>query len=114
MKKLTKNKIKFIVDNFYEKSTIDYKKLEKLKSAEELHFLAKIYNWDFDLNVLRKIIQSPNCDKATALMIFWRACPEDILEFSNEEEAGYESESYNLIQEIIEKYLANKFEKNGR
>jgi len=109
MKKLTKTKIKFIVENFFEKNDIDLKKFEKLKSPEELHFLADIYNWDYDFTVLRKIIQSQYCDKGTALMIFWRACPEDILEFSSEKEASIHGQAYKLIQEIIERYTKDKF-----
>lgn len=112
MKNLSKNKIKFIVDNFFERGDINLKFFEKLKSKEELHFLAEIYNWDYDITVLRKIIQSPYCDKGTALMLFWRACPEDILEFSNETKADYESDSYNLLQEIIEKYAKDEFKTN--
>jgi hypothetical protein len=47
----------------------------KITHPAELHFLAYIYNWDDDAIVLKWILESPLCSRATANLIFWRCLP---------------------------------------
>jgi hypothetical protein len=51
----------------------------RLKSAtpDEWHSVAEEWNWDQDIAPLYWIIRQPQCDKATALTVFYRASPED-------------------------------------
>jgi Domain of unknown function (DUF4274) len=51
----------------------------RLKSAtpDEWHSVAEEWNWDQDIAPLYWIIKQPQCDMATALTIFFHACPED-------------------------------------
>ncbi|MCA6431233.1 MAG: DUF4274 domain-containing protein [Cytophagales bacterium] len=102
-------KSKFIRNKFFEVSfrgdgddKADRSDFEKLKTSAELHYLASIFNWDDDLNVLDWIISSPMCDKATALLIFWRAQPADYTEFENENEVeSFGVDAYRIVKKII-------------
>lgn len=54
----------------------------RLKAAtpDEWQSVAQEWNWDQDIAPLYWIIRQPQCDKATALTIFFRASPEDAAE----------------------------------
>ncbi len=47
--------------------------LEEETSGEELHRYMEEYNWDDGLEVPYFIMQHPNCELATALLMFWLA-----------------------------------------
>ncbi|MDO5077072.1 DUF4274 domain-containing protein [Corynebacterium sp.] len=49
-----------------------------ITSPEELHYLAKDYNFDDGFWVLEQIINNPFCDIRTARMLFWLSEPEYI------------------------------------
>ncbi|WP_052248439.1 DUF4274 domain-containing protein [Chryseobacterium taiwanense] len=105
----------FIKENFFELSFRDEKPdFEKFKtlSSVELHYLVDIYNWDDGVEVLLWIVNSNKCDKATALMIFWRACPDYYLEKEENELDVYEREINHLLKTIIESFKSNKFKRS--
>lgn len=79
---ISKQREKYIYDNFFENPEPDFQKLVMLKTPEELHYLATIMNWDFQFPIIRWISEQPVCSKATALMIFWQAQPTDFLCYS--------------------------------
>lgn len=67
------NRENFIKENFFELSFKDKKpEFEKFKTlnSTELHYLADIYNWDDDIEVLFWIINSDKCDKRNSFNDF--------------------------------------------
>ncbi len=109
---------KFINDKFFEVSfkgngedKVNRDDFDKLKSAKELHYLASIFNWDDDTEVLEWIINSPLCDKGTALLIFWSSQPDFYTRFENEQEAEYERDTFRLIRNIIKNYQDGFYKK---
>ena len=76
----------------------------------EYHLIAGNYNWDDGAEVLTWIIESPLCDKGTALMIFWRAQPDFYTQFLSVEEADYEAEVYQLVRAIMSKWEAGFYQ----
>lgn len=46
-----------------------------LVGPDEWHQVADQWNWDNGSDPLRWIVEQPNCDRATALLIFWRGEP---------------------------------------
>lgn len=48
---------------------------QAVTKPEELHYLAKDYNFDDGYWPLEQIIKNPNCDIRTARMIFWHCTP---------------------------------------
>jgi hypothetical protein len=114
------NKEKFIIDNFFEFSfrneddnyLPDYKLFERLNSTDQF-YLAEIYNWDDGVEVMRWIIESPKCDKGTALSIFWKAEPYYYFEKSESEIEDYEKDCFLLLRRIVEKFNNKEFKKSN-
>ncbi|HAB52522.1 MAG TPA: hypothetical protein DCE80_10205 [Ignavibacteriales bacterium] len=100
MKKLTQKRIKFLVDNFFEQPDIDYSLFDSIQNREELHFIAEIFNWDYDIELLKRIINNPICDKGTALLIYWLSCPGFYTQFDSIDEVDINPEVFELIKEI--------------
>lgn len=52
------------------------------RDPDDWHRLALFGNWDFiEPALLRRIAERPDCDRATALALFWKSQPEYYLEF---------------------------------
>lgn len=71
--------------------------LQEETSAEELHLFMEEYNWDDGLEVPYFVMLHPNCELATALMIFWLA--EGDFMFEDNFESMYD------VEEVEWKYL---------
>lgn len=71
--------------------------LEEETSGEELHQYMEEYNWDDGLEVPYFIMQHPNCELATALLMFWLAEGDYIFEDDFEE--------MDFIDEVEFKYF---------
>lgn len=81
--------------------------ISMLESAEELHIFAVNWNWDWGIRPLIEIIQSPLCDKGTALLIYWYCSPVAFYKRHRSEETvidGYEQTIYRLMKEAEQKY----------
>ena len=91
----------FDVDLENEEETIpDFKKFKTLNSAEQ-YYLADNYNWDDGPKVLQWIVDSSNCDKGTACLIFWRAEPDYYFDYTSNTVDEYEKDIWLLLQSII-------------
>jgi hypothetical protein len=85
--------------------------MNKKENAEHLHEQAKHYNWDNGMEGLYQIILDDNCDKATALMIFWMGRPEWDLQFENREDVdSFRLDEYDFLEYLQEEYLTGKFD----
>ncbi|GAA3994257.1 hypothetical protein GCM10022408_00680 [Hymenobacter fastidiosus] len=106
---------RFIVDNFFEQSFQGKEpgksQFDKLNSSTELHYLASIYNWDDGTALLEWVVNHSKCDRATALMIFWRSEPDFYTRFNSESEADFEADVFRLVRLIVSNFEANKYKK---
>ena len=76
---------------------------------DDWHRFAMEGNWDFhDPAVYQWIVSQPDCDKATALLYFWKAQPEYELEYPDASNA-HDREGYALINFIRERWLAASY-----
>lgn len=84
----------------------DLEELYQLESPIELHEIILHYNWDDGIEIPRAVINNKNCDKGTALMVYWLACPGYYCQYENRDKVSgqYEIASYDLIDEIEQKY----------
>lgn len=108
---ITHERAEFLIQHFFEFSfghedddeagLPDRAAFDTIDNPLELHFVADNYNWDDGEEVLNWIINSPLCDKATAMMIFWRAQPDFYTERATKEDAGIEEETWELLQNIM-------------
>jgi hypothetical protein len=79
------------------------------RDSSELFLFARLWNWDGDeVETLRAIIESPVCSKATALMIFWRAIPEDFF-LGPLFDLPYQVDLLKLLRDIQERFLSGSF-----
>lgn len=72
---------------------------------DDWHYIAHIHNWGDELDVLYWIVSQPECDKATARLLFWKGEPTCYV-FEECEEVMGES-SYSV--EPLLKHIADRF-----
>jgi hypothetical protein len=116
---LSKSKCDFIRQNFFQWSferpadhIADQNLFKKLTHPAELHYLAKIYNWDDGASVLLWVLDSDLCTRSTANFLFWRAAPDWYLRCDiNDLDScpDYNRDGFMVIQKIVQKYKANSF-----
>lgn len=78
---------------------------------DDWHRLVLYGNWDFvDAGVWRDIAMQPDCDRATALAIFWMASPEYYVEFASRETVPEVNRAgYDLINTIRARWQAGDY-----
>ncbi len=85
--------------------------LSEVETSEELHQFAGNFNADGNIDVLRKVICHPLCDRGTALMVYCMGRPGFYyrkLEKKKQLRPG-QQEAFALLQEIEKKYQAGEF-----
>jgi Domain of unknown function (DUF4274) len=85
-------------------------RLEKM-GPDGWHRIALYGDWDFiEPEVWHWIVTRPECDRATALAIFWKAQPEYYLRYSGEKEVpASERDSYALLALIRDRWAAGRY-----
>jgi hypothetical protein len=84
----------------------------ELQHPAELHYLAHIYNWDNDATVLKWVLESPHCSRATANLIFWRSLPSYFEESDFSEPSTcppYCEAGFALIPMVLQRYRKGDF-----
>ncbi len=107
MEILSDDTINWLQETFFERQ-VSREEFEELTKAEELHQVVDNYNWDEGPELLQWIIESPLCDKGTALLIFWRANPVYHTQYS-EDPKNWNSGGYQLVQAVLKKWQENGF-----
>lgn len=83
-----------------------------MNHSERLFAQANHHNWDDGLEKLYKILKNKDCDRATALLIYWRCQPDYYRQFSSEEEIpSYNRDAYELKKYIEAAIAENKYTK---
>ncbi len=79
--------------------------MRKPFSTEDLYRRAQTHNWEEGFRFLRNILEHQNCDKGTALMMYWNSNPEYFTRYESEEDAqSWERANYRFLKLIEEKY----------
>ena len=69
--------------------------------AEKLHAFAQHWNHDGGLEPLTRVVRLPQCELATAKLVYWRLDPIWYLQFGGRSQVpGHAQEGFDLIQEI--------------
>ena len=92
-------------------ATRKYKKsLAEIESPEELHQLAWNHNWDDGIQFLEWMVEHPQCDKGTALLIFWLGEPAFHFRFSKRNEVSdWAFPTWKFLKKLSERYLEESF-----
>lgn len=83
---------------------------KQLQTPREFHRFARDWNWDDGFKPLQWIINQPQCDKGTALLIYWHAAPKWFCQFGSRDEviaANQDVKLYDFIKEIEAKFGSN-------
>lgn len=69
---------------------------------DERHWVAQNWNWDLGEEVLYWIVSRPDCDRATALDVFWNGQPEYFLRFGGDRSNvdDFSKDGFDLVSEI--------------
>jgi hypothetical protein len=80
--------------------------LRTSSTPDERHVAADIWNWDYSHAPLLWMIRQPDCDKATALTIFFKGQPFYYLEFvaDRTKVPGHSLEIYDFLVEIRQRF----------
>lgn len=89
-----------------------YRFLATDATPEDWHKFAMYANWDsHDPAVFEWIVSQPECDKATALLFFWKSSPEYELECPEASNA-FSRDEYPLINLIRERWIRGDFKQS--
>ena len=81
--------------------------------ATTLHEFARDWNCDGGLEPLAQVIRLPQCELATAKLVYWRMDPIWYLQFKTRSEVPYHArEAFDLVEEI-ERRVRDKFYREG-
>lgn len=95
--------------------TLDRRVFEKFDTPEALHYLAQNWSWETEegVQVIRWICESRNCSKATALLIFWLAQPQDYTAYRFGSKVPFDNGVFAIVQMIIRRYTGNEYQHYG-
>jgi hypothetical protein len=83
---------------------------DQLQTSEEVHLYALCYNWDDGDESMRRLIDHPEIDAGTALLIYWRASPSFFCQFATRDEVPEWTRScYDLIKEIERRFIEGSY-----
>jgi hypothetical protein len=85
LRKQDYNELKQIIDSFKEKLLEFEDETNAETEWEEIHYALSNYNFDAGISFPRAIVSHPDCDKGTALMLFWRLSPDNYTQFDRED-----------------------------
>lgn len=111
VKLINKHFFEFSFDEEDDEIIPDFDIFQTLTSAEQ-YYLASIYNWDDGIAVLDWIIDSPKCNKGTAIMIFWMSEPDYYFDYTKDSIDDWAEDVWRLLQKIIAKFNKNEFKKS--
>ncbi|MFK7748889.1 MAG: DUF4274 domain-containing protein [Kordia sp.] len=95
-------------------SRFRWKKQIVTATAKEIHSFAVYYNWDNGTKFLRWAIKQPQCDKGTALCIYWHGSPEYYTQFASKKETdSWAQDAYALLAAIEKRIKKNDFKTNN-
>ncbi|MDR3295690.1 MAG: DUF4274 domain-containing protein [Clostridiales Family XIII bacterium] len=117
MSELSAERKEFLNTHFYDgMDEPDRNIFESLSTPEELHYIAENHNWDDGTMVLRWIAESPLCSEATALVIFWRAQPDDFTKYKLNAKTVSQYDDmdvFDLIRTVLARYEKGLYAKTS-
>ena len=105
--------LKTLVEELEE--TLSKDSFTKFTSPAELHYLAQNWPWETreEIQILHWICESDICSKATALMVFWLAQPQDYTCYKFGTKVPYDDGTFTLIQIILNRFEQGDYQHYG-
>lgn len=87
--------------------------LDTVRDPLELHLFADQWNWTADdYEPLERVAANPACERATALLLFWRGQAEDYVGWGPREDAAeseHQRRGYRFVETLQRRLLAGEF-----
>jgi hypothetical protein len=85
--------------------------LEREAGPDDWHDVAMRWNWDFGRDVLTWITRQKWCDRATALLLFWKSRPDYFVAFGGVRAAVPEvnRDGFDFVQELRSRWRAGDY-----
>jgi len=79
-------------------------------NAEKIYLKAEFYNWDLGIDFLKKLLLDKDCDKATAMLVYWRSDPEFYYGYESENDIPeWSRNGYQLMKAVEQSILNDEF-----
>jgi hypothetical protein len=80
---------------------------------DDWHAVARSWNWDRGVAPLLWCLDQPDCDRATAALLFWRACPDSVLTSETLEDAQRDrcGDSWQVATAVLDRLDGAGFER---
>jgi hypothetical protein len=98
-----------LIEKIVDEITDDYGDSDAKSEWEHIHFCMSYYNWDGGMEFPEALIDHPNCDKGTALLIFWYMSPSFYVQYPKEKLDKPELENFAFLKKIVQKFVNNDF-----
>jgi Domain of unknown function (DUF4274) len=83
------------------------------QDPDEWHCVAASWNWDRGHQPLQWIIRQEACDRATALLVFWRTDPSYYLPYGHRDDVpDPNKETYDLLCEIRANWIKGQYRRS--
>jgi hypothetical protein len=74
------------------------------RSPDVWHSVAEHLNWDFAEDVIEWIVSQPQCDLATAALVFWKAGPDHWCQFPNANAVpDFQVDNFNFCKSLVDR-----------
>jgi hypothetical protein len=82
----------------------------KITAPEKLFLQVHLHNWDDGTDALARILGHRDCDRGTALLVYWRAQPEYYAAFASEADVpDVNREGYRFVRAVEARLLAGRY-----
>jgi hypothetical protein len=82
-------------------------------TPDEMHRVVQRYNWDSGTAPLKWVAKHAQCDRGTALMIYWMGNPHWYTQHAKASDVpAYEKEAYGLLSAIEKRYVKGGYERS--
>jgi hypothetical protein len=79
-------------------------------TPDDWYQVAWAWNWDNGVEPLRWIVAQPQCDRGTALLVYWHADPRYVQRYAERAEVpAHHRPVYDLVKDIERRYLAGGY-----
>lgn len=86
----------------------------RVRQPDDWHRLALGWNWDHGLTPMQWIVTQTECDKATALHVFWLSAPDTVIECPDEATARkkHVGEEWPVLRDIVDRWSAGRYKRS--
>lgn len=112
---LSKEEIKSMDEKIHQREILSIQnRVAKIATTKTLYKFANMFNWDDDIEYMKEVLKHKKCEKAIALLIYWRSVPTYYQKYKTVKEVeDYRKEIFTM-QLFIEEKMQKDFFNVGK